>query len=357
MAIFSFRPQKMGLLELVKAAALGPWQALIMAISAMAAIYVVLFGTSAFIAAVQHYVIGQYHRLISENVAYYVTGLAIVIAVEVPVLRYRNSTLYRLRHPSRSTVMDGFCFFMDILGYLGIFVSLFSLGLADIVPRFIKNHIPGIPAIDYPILQWIWLFVALDFLKYWRHRLQHAIPIWWEVHKFHHAATELNVITTGRIHPLDSAYQLIFQATTATILGANVQQFFLLTLIGAMQAGWTHSMLPWRFGWIGRWVFVSPVVHRLHHSPQPAHFDRNFSTTLVIWDRLFGTWYTGHDVNEIVGVTDNYYDKNGIPRDLIDCAFRSYSALLKLQWYPRTPLLSPRKAYWGTGGGREVHEE
>jgi len=36
-------------------------------------------------------------------------------------------------------------------------------------------------------------------------------------------------------------------------------------------------------------VLNCPHYHQLHHSTNPAHFDKNFGHNLIIWDRLFGT--------------------------------------------------------------------
>jgi sterol desaturase/sphingolipid hydroxylase (fatty acid hydroxylase superfamily) len=38
------------------------------------------------------------------------------------------------------------------------------------------------------------------------------------------------------------------------------------------------------------WVFVTPSHHRVHHSLDAAHIDRNFGGVLIVWDRLFGTF-------------------------------------------------------------------
>ena len=38
------------------------------------------------------------------------------------------------------------------------------------------------------------------------------------------------------------------------------------------------------------WFVATPSNHRVHHSLQTEHFDRNFGGVLIIWDRLFGTY-------------------------------------------------------------------
>src|SRR6185369_17013266 len=37
-------------------------------------------------------------------------------------------------------------------------------------------------------------------------------------------------------------------------------------------------------------VFNSPSNHRVHHSRDPRHIDKNLGGLLIIWDRLFGTY-------------------------------------------------------------------
>jgi sterol desaturase/sphingolipid hydroxylase (fatty acid hydroxylase superfamily) len=38
------------------------------------------------------------------------------------------------------------------------------------------------------------------------------------------------------------------------------------------------------------WLLVTPSHHRVHHSLERAHIDRNFGGVLIVWDRLFGTF-------------------------------------------------------------------
>lgn len=32
-----------------------------------------------------------------------------------------------------------------------------------------------------------------------------------------------------------------------------------------------------------------PAAHRIHHPRQPAHYNKNFRATLIVWDKMFGT--------------------------------------------------------------------
>jgi sterol desaturase/sphingolipid hydroxylase (fatty acid hydroxylase superfamily) len=274
------------------------------------------------------FVLSRRTVILSPDTGLYVGGIGIVLALEVMLLGWRASSLWRLLHPTRSGWTDLFLWGAKVLGLSGLLATLFSLGLVDLGLKALRG-VTGGTTIGFanPVLQTLWLLVALDFIKYWMHVLQHKLPFWWEGHKFHHAASELNVITTARGHPTDHALQIVFLAVPAAVLGGTADQFLFLTLLLNVHAGLTHSMLAWHFGWIGRWVLVSPIGHRVHHSDLPTHVDHNFGAVFILWDRLFGTWYGGTVLNSAVNVSANPYNRSPLWRDLLDCPRRMLATL------------------------------
>lgn len=161
---------------------------------------------------------------------------------------------------------------------------------------------PG-PAVWAPIGLALWVFFADDFARFLAHWLEHRVPVLWAFHKVHHSAEAMNFITAERHHPVslvfcglviatvvgaaNAAFVLCFGdlASPATLIGANA--FWLCAnLLGASLR---HSPVWWSFGpTLERWL-ISPAQHQVHHSANPLHFDRNFGSTLALWDRLFGT--------------------------------------------------------------------
>jgi sterol desaturase/sphingolipid hydroxylase (fatty acid hydroxylase superfamily) len=49
----------------------------------------------------------------------------------------------------------------------------------------------------------------------------------------------------------------------------------------------SHMWIPFT-GIAGR-ILQSPAHHQLHHSANPAHFDKNLGFALALWDWAFGT--------------------------------------------------------------------
>ncbi len=267
------------------------------------------------------WVLARWAVVFSADTGMYVLGIGIVLGLEVVLLGWRASSMWRLCHPSGSTWTDLALWGAKVLGLSGLLATVFSLGLADLGLRAVRLVHAEIGFAN-PHANTLFVFLAMDFAKYGMHVLQHKIPFWWQGHKFHHAATEFNVITTARGHPSDHALQLVFPAVPAALLNATVDQFVFLTVLLHVHGGLTHSMLPWDFGWFGRWVLVSPLVHRVHHSAEPIHHDRNFGAVLVIWDRIFGTYYNGTEINERLDVAGNPYNRDGVLRDLLACPVR-----------------------------------
>ena len=158
---------------------------------------------------------------------------------------------------------------------------------------------PGVVVAAYSVA----LFVAWDLSRFLLHALMHNVPGLWAVHQVHHSARVLTPLTFHRIHPLES---VLYQARGALTTGFVAGVFFWLfraeasaaTLLGVPAAGLVlnivfgnlrHSHVWLRFPEpVERWV-LSPAQHQLHHSADPADFDRNYGTWLAVWDRMAGT--------------------------------------------------------------------
>jgi sterol desaturase/sphingolipid hydroxylase (fatty acid hydroxylase superfamily) len=150
------------------------------------------------------------------------------------------------------------------------------------------------------------LFFAYEFGYWLDHYLKHRIPALWELHKTHHTAEVLTPVTVFRVHPLDT---LIFTNVQAIVVGltAGLSSYLfareapIYSLDGVnlvlVVFVWAYVHLQHSQFWIpftgaaGR-VFMSPAHHQIHHSVDPAHFNRNLGSCLAIWDWLFGTLET-----------------------------------------------------------------
>jgi sterol desaturase/sphingolipid hydroxylase (fatty acid hydroxylase superfamily) len=141
-------------------------------------------------------------------------------------------------------------------------------------------------------------------LAYWfAHYCFHKVPALWEFHEVHHSAEVMTALTELRQHPVEIiAFMNLIGLSTGIVFGVmtyafgpGVRPFTLLNgniLLMAFLATYghlrhSHMWIPFT-GFAGR-IFQSPAHHQLHHSANPAHYDRNLGFALAVWDWAFGT--------------------------------------------------------------------
>lgn len=135
--------------------------------------------------------------------------------------------------------------------------------------------------------------VLLDMLNYWWHRINHAWPLLWRFHKAHHSDDHVDVSTSLRFHPGELLLSWAAKGVWVLLVGPSVTAFLIFESLVSFAAQFHHS--NWRLSpSVDRLVrkFVpSPLFHAAHHTKEPRSRSGNYSTILVLWDRLFGTFH------------------------------------------------------------------
>jgi sterol desaturase/sphingolipid hydroxylase (fatty acid hydroxylase superfamily) len=156
-----------------------------------------------------------------------------------------------------------------------------------------------------------------DLWFYWAHRLEHATPFLWEFHKLHHSDERMNATTWARDHFLQVVWRQVFPTfTVGLVLDLDVRKAgaagLYVGLVTSLLSMFYHSGVRLRAPWLDR-IVVTPQVHRLHHSVDPAHHNRNFADFLPIFDIVFGTYrQPGPDEFPSTGLGDEYAAPRGI---------------------------------------------
>ncbi|NVK36629.1 MAG: sterol desaturase family protein [Gammaproteobacteria bacterium] len=138
------------------------------------------------------------------------------------------------------------------------------------------------------LITWVVFFFGVDFCYYWFHRCAHEINILWGTHVGHHQSEEYNLTTALRQSAFQYAFSWVFYLPLA-ILGCPPQVFLVQFIILKLYQFWLHTQAIYRIPGL-EGFFSTPSSHRVHHAKNPVYIDRNYGGTLVIWDRLFGTW-------------------------------------------------------------------
>lgn len=166
---------------------------------------------------------------------------------------------------------------------------------------FLYNHSPlkGITPNNWWSI--ILLFLGVDFFYYWFHRLAHEISILWGSHVVHHQSEEYNLTVALRQAWLQGAFSWIFYLPLA-YLGFEPGIFIAITSINTLYQFWIHTKLIGKMWWPIELIFNTPSHHRVHHGVNPKYIDRNHAGSLIIWDRLFGT-FQEEEEEVVYGIT------------------------------------------------------
>jgi sterol desaturase/sphingolipid hydroxylase (fatty acid hydroxylase superfamily) len=148
-------------------------------------------------------------------------------------------------------------------------------------------------ALDAPYwLAFVLTLVLMDLAIYWQHRIFHRVPWLWRLHRVHHSDLNLDASSGIRFHPLEILLSMLLKIAVVFALGAPALAVLVFEILLNLFAVYTHAnlALPARLESALRLVFVTPEMHRVHHSIVQREQLRNFGFNLSLWDRLFGSY-------------------------------------------------------------------
>lgn len=163
------------------------------------------------------------------------------------------------------------------------------LTVIDLSPLTGSDFLP-VRMFGWFVAGWVVAMVG-DFFYYWLHRVQHSLPLLWRFHKVHHSITELSAASSYH-HVVEDMLQLVCVVLPAALLvhfnSGPVP--WLIATVAASQAYFIHSSARINIGPL-RYLIGDNRYHRIHHSREPRHFNKNFAAATPLWDLLFGTVY------------------------------------------------------------------
>lgn len=201
----------------------------------------------------------------------------------LPVLRQgiRTDLIYLLFTPFVTKAITRTAVVLAIIP-----ISMFAYGKFDV--EAIRGGFG--PMSRLPVwLQVLAMLTIGDFIGYWMHRWFHGRAMW-RFHSIHHSSTNLDWISSVRLHPVNDA--LMKLASTVPLVGFGFAPDALTAVIPilTLMAILVHANLDWDWGMF-RSIIVSPRFHRWHHTDESAARDKNFAGLFPIWDILFATYH------------------------------------------------------------------
>jgi sterol desaturase/sphingolipid hydroxylase (fatty acid hydroxylase superfamily) len=236
---------------------------------------------SASVAAVT-YGIAIGHAVLVFNIAY--IALAIAIAVLERTMPYEEAWL-----KNDGQILPDVAHTVLNKGVAQVVVVLVTfMGLAELAAPKAGGWWPD----EAPFaLQTILGLLIAELGLYWKHRLAHEWPPLWRFHAVHHSVTRLWFLNTGRFHLVDTLTGLAVAMPVLLLLGAPKDILIMVSAITAIIGILTHSNVEMRCGVLNL-IFNTPELHRWHHSKVLAEGNRNYGENLMLFDQLFGTYFT-----------------------------------------------------------------
>ena len=167
-------------------------------------------------------------------------------------------------------------------------VDLLGLGVAAPLPALAFAHRLATIRMD-SAAAWLGLYLLVEFAYYWHHRLTHRVRWFWATHSVHHSSNQLMLASAVRLGWTGRLGGAVAFFTPLVWIGFPPQAVFGLLAAGLFYQFWIHA--DWLPG-LGplEWVLNTPMHHRVHHASNPEYLDCNYGGSLIVFDRLFGTF-------------------------------------------------------------------
>ena len=145
---------------------------------------------------------------------------------------------------------------------------------------------PAIAAFAVEAALYVLLF---DAYFYALHRLMHTRLLFRRIHAVHHRSRAPTIATALAFHPIEAVLVLGFMPVAMWLIPIHLASLVAITVflggsILLAHCGWEVFPASWERTRLLGW-YVTPRVHDAHHRRR----DCNFSATLSLFDRAFGT--------------------------------------------------------------------
>jgi len=207
--------------------------------------------------------------------------------------------IYELKDAAASITMGLGSIAADLLGKAVQFSVLTWLA------RFAIFHI------GYQWWAWVLLFFGDEFSYYWFHRVSHECRLFWASHVVHHSSQRYNLSTALRQTWTGGFMSFLFWLWLP-IVGFAPVMILTMKAVSLLYQFWIHTELVRSLGPL-EVVFNTPSHHRVHHGSNPRYIDRNHGGTLIVWDKLFGTFEPENPADPVCfGLTRNIHSYNPV---------------------------------------------
>lgn len=218
--------------------------------------------------------------------------------------------------------------------FLTLTTMIIGFGLAGVLlaasDTVAESRFGLLYVIELPL--WVQLIVGVLLMDligaYFIHWTEHKVKWMWKFHLVHHSDTTVDVTTGLRHHPGETVFRIGFTILAVMIIGAPMWIIMVYQSLSVLFAHITHANINMPRG-VDRalsWVFITPLMHKVHHHYTQPLTDTNYGNIFSFWDRIFGTFAQVDDTKELVYGIDTHMDpkENDKMGSLLKIPFEPY---------------------------------
>ncbi|HTF04072.1 MAG TPA: sterol desaturase family protein [Bacteroidia bacterium] len=192
------------------------------------------------------------------------------------------------------------------IGAMDQVCSLIYFAALYVALEFVYSHFRLFTLHDH-WYHWITAYVVVDFLSYWYHRFSHRINILWAGHVTHHSSEHFNLSNGFRTSFFQGINRIIFWSCLP-LFGFSPLMLVIILKVSGLYDFLLHTQYIPKLGFLEK-ILITPSQHRVHHGRNDIYIDKNYGSTFVIWDKLFGTYQEETETVEY-GIKGPYVDNN-----------------------------------------------
>jgi sterol desaturase/sphingolipid hydroxylase (fatty acid hydroxylase superfamily) len=229
------------------------------------------------------------------------------VVLIIPVLLFIVAIEWYISYKKQDKAYSRGNFAMNLaIGAMDQIFSLIYFTALYFALEFVYSHFRFF-TLDEHWYNWIIAYVLVDFLSYWYHRISHRVNIFWAGHVTHHSSEHFNFSNGFRTSFFQGINRIVFWSCLP-LFGFSPLMLVIILKVSGLYDFLLHTQYIPKLGFLEK-ILVTPSQHRVHHGRNDIYIDKNYGSTFVIWDKLFGTFQEETETVEY-GIKGPYVDNN-----------------------------------------------
>ncbi|HTL81108.1 MAG TPA: sterol desaturase family protein [Bacteroidia bacterium] len=229
------------------------------------------------------------------------------IILVIPILLSVTLLEWYISHKRGDHVYSTGNYVMNLaIGAMDQVASLIYFGALFFSLKFVYDHF-AYTHLGNSWYIWAAAYIVIDLLSYWYHRFSHRVNILWAGHVTHHSSEHFNFSNGFRTSFFQGINRILFWCILP-LFGFSPLMLVIILKVSGLYDFLLHTSYVPKLGFLEK-IFITPSQHRVHHGRNDIYIDKNYGSTFVIWDKMFGTYQEETEPVEF-GIKGNYVDND-----------------------------------------------